>query len=108
MREERVRKKNMKKIKKQVSFYAKMNEIKNVYFSDMLMILIVYKKKFNTKNLIIVFLVFMFLYCMIMRIFSLIRLLVGCHILGELNIKLILYLKKQYLTNQSIEVILTR
>ena len=44
-------KKNMKKIKKQVSFYAKMNEIKNVYFSDMSMILIVYKKEFNTNKL---------------------------------------------------------
>jgi hypothetical protein len=41
----------MKKIKKQVSFYAKMNEIKNVYFSDMSMILIVYKKEFNTNKL---------------------------------------------------------
>jgi len=41
----------MKKIKKQVSFYAKMNEINNVYFSDMPMILIVYKKEFNTNKL---------------------------------------------------------
>jgi hypothetical protein len=92
----------MEKIKKQVSFYAKMNEINNVYFSDMPMILIVYKKEFNTNKLN---------YCIPSIYVSLLydyEDIFPNKTLSELNIELILYLKKQYLTNQPIEVILTR
>jgi len=75
------------KIKKQVSFYVKKNEITNVYFSDMSMILLVYIEiYFNTNeldpcipNVCIIF------YSKIMRIFSLIKFLMGFHILNELN-----------------------
>ena len=41
-----------KKIKKHVNFYERESEIKNDYFSDMPMILLVYKKVyFNTNDL---------------------------------------------------------
>jgi len=41
-----------KKIKKHVNFYERGSEIKNDYFSDMPMILLVYKKAyFNTNDL---------------------------------------------------------
>ena len=40
----------MKKIKKHVDFYAKASEIKNAYFSDMPMILLVYKEVYFNIN----------------------------------------------------------
>jgi hypothetical protein len=54
MREER-RKKGREKnsgrqIKKHVSFYAKESKIKNVYFSNLLMILLMYKKTYFNIN----------------------------------------------------------
>jgi len=46
------KKKSVEKIKKHVDFYAKMSEIKNAYFSDMPMIILLYKDVyFNTNDL---------------------------------------------------------
>jgi hypothetical protein len=44
--------KSVENIDKHLSFYTKKSEIKSIYFSNMFMILLVYKKTyFNTNNI---------------------------------------------------------
>jgi len=64
--------------KKKHSFYAKGSNIKIVYFSDMPIILLVFKEVyFNTNKLNHCIVSVCVLYCRIMRIFFLMRYLVG-------------------------------
>jgi hypothetical protein len=68
--------------------------LRNPFFFYMPMILLGYKKiYFNTRPLIIIFLLFVFLYYKILKISFLMSFLVDCQQLGELSTKLILYLK---------------
>jgi hypothetical protein len=59
---------SVENIGKHLSFYIEENEIKSAYFSDMLMILLVYKETFLTLTiLIILFQVLLYLCYKILR-----------------------------------------
>ena len=94
MREERrgEKKESVEKLKKHVIFYAKQSEIKNVYFSDMPMILFIWNKSyFNSDNFShCIPSICVFFYYRILRTSFLMRFLVGCHLLWEVSTKLIL------------------
>jgi len=98
-KKERVRKEeSVEKVGKHLNFFAKSNDLKHAYLSNLPMILLVYKEAFfNSIIWILMFLVLLKFFYMNLKMSFQERFLVACHQLGELNIKLTLFLRALYM-----------
>jgi hypothetical protein len=74
--------------------FAKRSKIKNgCFFTGLKFYLYIRIHILTLMTFINVFIMFVFLYYKIVKTYFLIRFLIGCHILRELSVKLLLYLE---------------